>query len=153
LNPRPCPRLGRGRTRTGRGAGPGRRRAGGRGAVAARRGTGARRRGTSGAGAGTATPTGASGPVGTAGATGHRLAQLAGDRGLHGRGRRLHVLAKILQLAEDLLAGDAEFLRKLVYTGFACHCSPLTRRPGGSSRSTSSLLSRHVHGAIFTAGS
>ena len=71
------------------------------------------------------------------------------DRG----GGGLHVLTEILQLAEDLLAADAELLGELVHAGLACHCSPIYSEAGGGSRSTSNLVSKHVHGAIFTTGS
>ena len=57
-------------------------------------------------------------------AAGHRLAQPARDGGLDGGRRGLHVLAEVLQLAQDLLAADAELLRELVHAGLACHCTP-----------------------------
>jgi len=83
----------------------------------------------------------------------HRLAQTTRDGGLdRGRGG-LHVLTEILQLAEDLLATDAELLSELMHAGLACHCSPIYSEAGGVSRSTSNLASKHVHGAIFTTGS
>src|SRR4029453_15523458 len=99
-------------------------------------------------------PRAATGPSTALGSTaGHRLPKLAGHWGLHGRGRRLHVLAQILQLAQDLLTADAELFRELVHTGLACHCTPCISEAGGCPRSTSNLVSKHVHGAIFTTGS
>ena len=70
-------------------------------------------------------------------AAGEGLPQLAGDRGLHRGGGRLHVLPQVLQLAEDLLTADTELLRELVHAGLASHCSPCSSEAGGGTRSTS----------------
>ena len=137
-----------------------------RGARATRRAGGTRRTGhgrRAGTRAGhggraTGTRTTATVVVGTAtGAAGitacQRLPQLAGDGGLDGGRGRLDVLPEVLQLAQDLLAADAELFGELVYAGLACHCTPCSSEAGGWSRSTSNLVSKHVHGAIFTTGS
>ncbi len=153
-----------GRGRGGRGLGAGRLRRGHRGLGLCRRGlrdlrlrdlwTGARPRAGGRSGSGNAAGTGAARLGGAvAGTSGHGLPQLAGDRGLDGGGRGLHVLPEILQLAQDLLAADAELFCELVHAGLACHCTPCFSEAGGWSRSTSNLVSKHVHGAIFTTGS
>ena len=59
-----------------------------------------------------------------------RLAQLAGDGCLNGRGRRLHVLAHLGELGENFLAADSELFRERGYAGLACHVTP-SRGPGG----------------------
>jgi hypothetical protein len=62
---------------------------------------------------------------------GVRVPQPAGHWGLHRGGRGLHELAELLQLRENVLAGYSELLRKLVYSGLACHCSPRLSEAGG----------------------
>ena len=52
------------------------------------------------------------------------------DGCLHRRGRRLHELAKLLELGEHGLTLDTELFRELVYAGLACHWTPHPR-PGG----------------------
>jgi hypothetical protein len=78
--------------------------------------------------------------------------QPAGHWRLHGRGRRFHELAKLLQLRENVLAGNSELLRELVYSGLACHCSPRPSEAGGIDP-RDLVLSSDVHGFSFTADS
>src|SRR5690606_25077078 len=52
------------------------------------------------------------------------LPQLPGYGSFNSARRRLDELAHLLELGEYDLALDAELLRKLVYAGLACHCTP-----------------------------
>ena len=80
-----------------------------------------------------------------------RVAKLTGDRCLHRRGGRLHILAEIGEFLEYIFTGDAKLFRELVHTGLACHCSPhwwSRRQP----RSTPLLVHVHRCQSFTTAG-
>jgi hypothetical protein len=80
-----------------------------------------------------------------------RVTKLPGDRCLHRRGGRLHILAEIGEFLEYIFTGDTELFRELVHAGLACHCSPhwWSRR---QSRSTPLLVHVHRCQSFTTAG-
>ena len=82
---------------------------------------------------------------------GKGVTKLTGDRGLHRRGGRLHILAEISEFLQHVFTGDTELFRELVHAGLACHCSPhwWSRR---QSRSTPLLVHVHRRQSFTTAG-
>ncbi len=79
----------------------------------------------------------------------HLFPQPAGHRGFHRARRRFHELAHVLQLGEHGLARHAEFLRKLVYAGLTCHCTPQSEAARGRPAATSLVHLKPGHRSDF----
>lgn len=82
----------------------------------------------------------------TAGFCAERFAQSTRNGRLHCGGRRLHELALLLELGQEFLAGDTEFLRQLVHAGLTC-CHYISSSGGnsGGRRRASGLAMTHGH--------